>query len=59
MSEQDCNELIEACKSVANSLKAWRDDFAGGDEHKRTVINTLINELLSPVHKTEGKDAVK
>ena len=50
-------EMLEAIHSEISILRTWKEDFANGDEHKRTVINTMIHNLTALVSKSILQDS--
>lgn len=46
--------LMDSIKDATSTLRTWRDDFSNGDEHKRTVINSLIHDLETAVGRAKG-----
>ncbi len=47
-------ELLKACTDTRDVLIAWREEFANGDNHTETVLNTLINNLTDALQESEA-----
>lgn len=50
--------MAETLRSSISILMTWRDDFASGDEHKRTVINTLIHQMSDAASLAEMGESI-